>query len=146
MCIRRPFTSPVLFLALCAVAGADDAPPVEPDPIEGKWSRTVDTNAGPVRVVKEHRDGKTTLETFDAAGNLLAAKTSDYELIETEHVRIFTFFNNVVTAGPGTGQVAPDTSSYVYRIEGKRFFEVRGLLKDQDEPFNVLVWERVEDD
>lgn len=136
-------TLPSLILVLPLSAVADDTPPVTPDPIEGKWTRVVETANGPVRYEKEHRDGATTLEVFDAAGILLAAKTSNYELAETGKVRLFTFFNNVVTAGPGAGQVAPDESSYVYRVEGDRFIEVRGLLKDQVEPFDVLVWERV---
>ena len=140
-----PLYLPTLILSIVVNAGADDASRDNGDDVEGKWSRMVETENGPVTIIKTHGDGTTTLEMFDEAGNLLAGKTSDYELTETENVRIFTFSNNIVTAGPGAGEISPTESAYVYRIEDHRFIEVRGLIKGQDEPFGVVIWERVEE-
>jgi len=130
-------------LSLSLVAHAADDPAPKPNPVDGKWSRTVETNNGPLKFLKEHRDGATTLEIFDANGKLLAAKSSNYRLTETDHVQIFTFLNNTVTAGPGTGQKSRGESSYMYRIDGDRFIEVHGLFKGTDDEFDVLIWERV---
>lgn len=46
----------------------------------------------------------------------------------TGRLRIFTFFNNVITAGPQKGQIDKAPTSFVYRVTGDTFFEVNGLL------------------
>ena len=140
--LRRLIPALALALVLPIAECAGDAKPV-PDDVTGTWERKVNTPQGEYRIVKTHAEGKTTLRTFDAAGNIVEAKSSEYRLKDTEQVRIFTYFNNEFTAGPGAGVKVPGEFSYLYRIEGDRFYEIRGVLKGDADPFQVIVWERV---
>ena len=116
------------------------------DPIAGAWERTVTTPQGPYRFVKSHLDGKTRLHVTGPDGTVVESKTSEYRVSETEAVRAFTYFNNVVTAGPNAGRRVPGESLYIYRIEGDRFYEIHGLLKSDEDPVQVIVWERVQEE
>jgi hypothetical protein len=136
-----------LGLCVLVLSGAvigDDERPV--DPIAGAWERTVTTPQGAYRFVKSHLDGKTTLHVTGPDGTVVESKASEYRVSETEAVRVFTYFNNVVTAGPNAGQRAAGESSYIYRIDGDRFYEIHGLLKSDDGPVQVIVWNRVQEE
>jgi hypothetical protein len=140
--LRRFIPALALAFVLPAADAFGDAQPV-PDEVTGVWERKVATPQGEFRMVKTHAEGKTTLTTRDPAGNVVEAKTSEYRLKETEVVRIFTYSNNTITAGPNAGVAVPGEFAYLYRIEGDRFYEIRGVLKGDKDPFAVLVWERV---
>jgi hypothetical protein len=113
--------------------------------VQGKWVRSVKTANGPVQIIKEHKGQKTTLQFMDANGNVVASKISEFRLEKTGRVRVFTFFNNVVTSGPQKGQVDKEKKSYIYRIEGDSFIEANGLLLDDEGPALVYQWKRVKE-
>jgi hypothetical protein len=111
--------------------------------VQGTWVRTIKTKDGTLKVVKVHKGNKTTLTYFDSKDNVLAAKSSEFRLENTGKVRIFTFVNNVVTAGPQKGQVDKGPHSYIYRITGDTFFEANGyLIGSGDEPV-AFAWRRI---
>jgi hypothetical protein len=56
------------------------------------------------------------------------AHSSVLEVERRGPVRVLTFFNSVVTAGPRKGATPPGPLSYIYRLEGDTFTEVWGLL------------------
>ncbi|QDT32676.1 hypothetical protein [Thalassoglobus polymorphus] len=60
--------------------------------IEGVWERSIKTEAGKFRVVKEHNQHRTRVRVFDSSGKLLQEKTSRYDTETSGSVRIFTFF------------------------------------------------------
>jgi hypothetical protein len=135
---------PLLCILLSLPAAGDAAEPAdEKDAVSGAWARTVTTPQGTYRIVKSHLDGTTTLHVTDGDGNVVESKTSEYRLSETDEVRIFTYFNNVITAGAEAGGRVPGEFAYIYRIDRDRFYEIRGLLKNDDGPVEVIVWDRV---
>lgn len=111
--------------------------------VQGKWVRSMRTDSGTFKVIKEHKGNETTVTFFDSEGNVVAAKKSQFRLEQTGKVRIFTFFNNVITAGPQKGQTDKASTSYIYRVTGDTFVEVNGLLiGDATEPV-AFTWKRV---
>ena len=111
--------------------------------VEGKWVRKIKTDQGTFTITKEHRGRKTTLTVTDSQGNLVDGKTSEFRLERRDQVRVFTFFNNVYTHGPYRGRSVDTESSYIYRVIGDSFVEIRGaLVGDPDAP-DAFVWERV---
>jgi hypothetical protein len=122
---------------------ADGAAEIELAKMQGTWVRTVETDDGKVKLVKEHKGNWTSLTIYDSKGNVVAAKKSEFRLEQTGKVRIFTFFNNVITAGPQQGRVDKTPKSYIYRISDDTFYEVNGMLVgDGDEPIS-FAWRRV---
>ena len=111
--------------------------------VQGKWVRTVKTDRGTFKVVKEHKGNETTVTWLDSEGNVVAAKKSQFRLEQTGKVRILTFFNNVITAGPQQGQTDKAPTSYIYRVTGDTFFEVNGLLIGDDTEPVAFTWKRV---
>ncbi|MCL4204771.1 MAG: hypothetical protein KJ000_20020 [Pirellulaceae bacterium] len=124
-------------------AKAEEAANDELAKVQGKWVRTVKTDRGTFKVVKEHKGNDTTVTFFDSDGNVMAEKTSQFRLEQTGKVRIFTFFNNVITAGPQKGQIDKAPTSFVYRVTGDTFFEVNGLLIGDDTEPLAFSWKRV---
>ena len=82
---------------------------------------------------------------LDAEGNVIAAKRSEFRVEQTGKVRIFTFFNNVISAGPQKGQTDNEPKSYIYRVNGDTFVEVNGLLMGDDAEPVAFTWERVKE-
>ncbi len=113
--------------------------------VQGKWGRTMTTPSGEFKVVKEHVGNKTTVTFMDSEGRIVEAKKSEFRLENTGKVRIFTFFNNVITAGPHKGQTDKEPHSYIYRVVGDTFVEVNGLLIDDDTAPVAFAWERIKD-
>lgn len=111
--------------------------------VQGKWVRTMRTDSGTFKVVKQHKGNETTVTFMDPEGSVVAAKKSEFRLEKTGQVRILTFFNNVVTAGPNKGQTNDEPHSYIYRVAGDSFFEVNGLLISDDAEPIVFKWKRV---
>jgi hypothetical protein len=112
--------------------------------VQGKWMRRVQTPDGPVRIVKEHRGYKTFLSAEDSRGNMLYAHESEFRLEQLGKVRVFTFFNSKVTAGPNAGRVVKEPTSYVYRVDKNHFYEANGLMDNDTASPHVIVWDRQE--
>ena len=144
--MRRRF---VLLAVLMLCAGpislnAQDADK-ELKAVQGQWERTVRTSEGTFKIVKVHDGNATELSVYDADGNTVESKTSEFRLDVTGPVRIFTFFNNKITAGRGVGETSSQESSYVYRVVGDTFFEYHGLLVGDREPPMAFTWKRVQE-
>ena len=92
--------------------------------VQGVWERTVADGAGQMyRVVKEHRDNKTTQRVLNDKGEVVTAHASEFTLQRNGGVRVFTYFNRKITDGPNKGQETKGEQSYVYRVEGDTFWE-----------------------
>jgi hypothetical protein len=113
--------------------------------VQGKWVRIITASGETYTVIKEHKGNKTTVRWLDPDGNVVAAKKSEFQLEQTDTARIFTFFNNVVTAGPQKGQTDNSPTSYIYRVVGDTFVEVNGLMIDDDTQPVVFTWKRVKE-
>ena len=128
--------------------GADqsDAEAVKRDlaKLQGTWELTRRVQNGTVRSVKVIEGNKTILRRFDPNGAIYWAHTSEFRVAITGRVRVFTFFNLEVTAGPNKGSKSEEESSYIYRVDDNTLVEAHGLLigKEDDEP-RIVIWKRV---
>jgi hypothetical protein len=107
--------------------------------LQGTWERTQvlpDQPGEPGkrtgRVVKVVTGNRETVTTFDADGKVTYAHAVEFRLEREGKVRVFTFFNREVTAGPTKGQKVAEPSSYIYRLTGDGFEEVWGFLPGQE--------------
>lgn len=114
--------------------------------VQGKWMRRQATANGRVTIVKEHQAQKTIVNAYDDQGKLVYAHTSDYTIEQSGKVRIFTFSNRTITAGPNAGQIIKDPASFVYRVAENRFIEVHGVLDGDTNAPLMIIWERVKDE
>jgi YD repeat-containing protein len=114
--------------------------------VEGKWERRQKDEGGEsLRIVKEHKDGRTTVTAYDATGNVVSQHTSQYKLRKTNDVHVFSYSNIEVTEGPAKGQKAAGPFSYAYRISDDFFYEFRGVLLGDSATPALFVWARVKD-
>ena len=111
--------------------------------VQGTWVRSVKTDAGTYTITKQHRGNETTLTITGADDRVVESKTSEFRLETTGKVRIFTFFNNRFTAGANRGRTVNAPQSYIYRVTGDTFVEIRGMLIDDDSEPAVVTWKRV---
>lgn len=132
-----------LVLVNGAVAEDDDLAK-EMKKLEGRFERVFLNGAGVrFRTVKEEREGKSLVTTYDDVGNVVEAHTSEYKIEKRGPVRVFSFFNVTVTAGPQKGLTHAGTSTYIYRADEKGFAEVWGMLEGDERPPQMLVWRRM---
>jgi len=123
---------------------ADDDTAAEMKRLQGRFERTFTNAAGTVfRTVKEMGDGEETVVTYDDAGNVVESHQSQFKVEKRGPVRVFSFFNALVTAGPNKGHTQLDTNSYIYRLEGDTFIEAWGLLENDPNAPRMLGWRRV---
>jgi hypothetical protein len=150
---RRPFfrmtvLSTASVLVVIAAGAADkDANDAERAKavaeVQGQWVRRQSTPQGVVTLMKEHKGNTTTMRATDAAGKELYAHGSEFTVEQSGKVRVFTFFNRTIMAGPDKGQIAKEPVSFVYRVHNDQFIEVHGVLEDDMNPPRMLVWERM---
>ena len=125
---------------------ADDDNATELKRIGGRFERHFQNAAGiTFRSVKDVDGDQSTVTTFDDVGNVIESHGSTIKVEKRGPVRVLSFFNLVVTAGPDKGHVELGTSSYVYRMEGDVFTEVWGLLEGDSSPPRMFTWRRVKD-
>ena len=113
--------------------------------VQGKWGRTVNTDRGTFKIVKEHKGNKTTLTITDSEGEVVEQKESEFRLETTGNVRVFTFFNNLFTAGPNKGRKDDTPHSYLYRVTNDTFAEIRGVMIGDDDRLAAFTWKRVKE-
>ena len=94
------------------------------------------------RVEKTVTDNRGEVSEFDPNGNLFHASTSNFKLSQEGQVRVYTFSNYVVTAGPNAGAQMQGSKSFLYRIDGDKMFEVWGMREGDREPPATYLWER----
>ena len=125
--------------------------------IQGKWKTTREfdpTGQGPGgkmhRWTKEIDGNKETITIARKDGEVVAAWTVDIKVSRTGLVRIFTFTNVRVTAGPRKGEtfLKDQEVSYIYTVKGDTFAEAQGFLgsandtEAKGEP-TLTLWKRV---
>lgn len=109
--------------------------------LQGRFERSFSNPAGTVfRVVKEVEGNRSVVTTYDDIGNVVEAHTSEFKVDRRGPVRVLSFYNLLVTAGPSKGHQVPATQSYIYRFDGKVFTEVWGLLEGDDGPPRMMHW------
>lgn len=137
--LRHALTATLCWGLLAGIGQADE----KPVGIEGKWERRgKDASGKPFLIVKNHAAGATTLTAYDGEGKVVHQHKSEYRLKETGDIRVSTYFNMEVTAGPNKGTKAAGPFSYAYRIEGDTFYEFTGVLVSDKGPPAIVVWKR----
>src|SRR5262245_32086106 len=103
-----------LLVAVPYAVTADDDNETEMKKVAGRYERFIRNAAGTTfRAVKEETlDGQSIVTTYDDVGNVVTAHTATFKLEKRGPVRVFSFFNLVVTAGPEKGHTELGTSSY----------------------------------
>jgi hypothetical protein len=133
-------------LASLANARAADEAADEAKKVAGRYERYFQNAAGlRFRAIKEERDGRSLVTTYDDVGNILEAHTAEFKLEKRGPVRVFSFFNLTVIAGPNKGLTQPATSSFLYRVDDQQFVEVWGLLEGDTAPPHMLIWKRLKE-
>jgi len=114
--------------------------------LQGTWELTRRAGNRTMRSIKVINGNKTTLTRYTEDGDVFWAHTSEFRLTITGKVRVFTFFNLEVTAGPSKGAKTEQRSSFIYRVDDDSLAEARGLLVDQgEEEPRLVIWKRVKD-
>jgi hypothetical protein len=126
-----------------ALSAQEDDTAADLKRIEGQFERTFTNPAGTVfRTVKDVANGKSIVTTFDDVGNVIESHESEYKIQRHGPLRVFTYFNYVVTAGPDKGRRRFESNSYVYRIDGDKIIEAWGLLENDPNPPRLFTWTR----
>jgi len=110
---------------------------------QGQWETTYKIQDRTIRSVQVIRGKKSTVTRFDENGAVSDAHTAEFVLAISGRIKVFTYFNLEVTAGPLKGSRFPERRSFVYRLEDDWFLEAYGLLIDQREQPSVLTWRRI---
>jgi len=112
--------------------------------LQGTWELVRQVQGRTLRSVKVITGHKTTLTRHDQQGTAYWAHTSQFKIAISGRVRIFTFFNLDVTAGPSKGQRVEYSTSFIYRVDSHSLIEGHGLMIGQNdgEP-RLVVWKRV---
>jgi hypothetical protein len=130
-------------LALAGNCAADDNAD-ELKRVEGRYERTYTNNAGTLfRVIKEIAGDQEVVTHFDDVGNIVMANTATIKVEKRGPVRVFSFFNAVITAGPNKGDQHFETVSYIYRVNDDSFVEVWGMLEGDPNQPQAMAWKRV---
>jgi hypothetical protein len=125
---------------------ADDDNAAEMKRMEGRFERFFQNAAGTTfRVYKEVIGDQSTVTTFDDVGNVIESHTSTVKIEKRGPVKVYSFFNLMVTAGPNKGHVEPGTNSYIYRDDGETVTEAWGLLEGDPNPPRMFRWKRIKD-
>jgi hypothetical protein len=125
---------------------ADDPAAADLQAMQGRWTREFANRQGaPIRLDKLIDGNRDTVDEFDANGNKIRSHSATFKLKLDGSVRIFTFSNLVVTAGPDLGAQFPGPTSFLYKIDGDTMYEVWGLLEGNKNPPLVFIWKRQKD-
>lgn len=147
---QRQITNLVLLassLAFAMSVAAYGDEPIEPTKaVQGKWVRHLNTATGPVKVVKEHNGQRTIVTGYNDKLNVIYSHESEFKVEQSGKVRIFTYFNRTITAGPNAGQKIKEPVSFVYRVAENRFIEVLGVLDGDTNAPNMIIWDRIKDE
>jgi hypothetical protein len=141
----RTLLALILIVLVPSAARANDkadSPAALLQEVQGEWVRSVRTPNGLVTMHKVHDGHRSVVTATDAGGNVLYAHESEFQVRQDGPIRIFTFYNRKVTAGPSKGKIEKEPHSFLYRVEQNRFIEAYGLLDGDKEPPSMTVWER----
>ena len=112
--------------------------------LQGKWEMTFRDGGRTIHNVQTIKGTKSTGDRFNDKGELLHSHTADFKLSVNDQVRVFTFFDLRVTAGPQKGQGFKGPVSFIYVLKPDAWIEARGLMADQqDGDPSLLTWQRI---
>ena len=143
----------LLSFAVAAQPGGDDALAQDLSSLQGKWERQPqewDEPPSPTdaaRSVKEIKGNREMLTHYGADCKVIRTTTAEFRLEASGRVRLYTYFNWQVTAGPNKGKKIKGPFSYIYRVKDDKIYEGHDLLVDAapDTRPKVQVWKRVEE-
>ena len=136
--------SALLILAPVSTVLGDEQSEAEPRRLQGRYERRFTNDAGTeFRTIKDVAGDQETVTTYDDVGNVVEAHTSSIKVEKRGEVRVLSFYNVTVTAGPAKGRQLAETRSYIYRASDEHFAEVWGLLESDPGPPRMLIWKRV---
>ena len=134
----------LFILAPLSKASGDDEREAEIRKLQGRYERRFTNDAGTeFRTIKDVAGDQETVTTYDDVGNVIEAHTSSIKVEKRGEVRVLSFYNVTVTAGPAKGRQLAETRSYIYRASDDHFAEVWGLLESDPSPPRMLIWKRV---
>lgn len=112
--------------------------------LQGKWETMLRAGGQTIHNVQTIKDTTSTVERFDEQGVLLHRHTADFKLSVKDQIRVFTFFDLRVTAGPQKGRGFKGPLSFIYVLKPSAWIEARGLLTDQnDGDPRLMTWQRI---
>src|SRR5947209_6637437 len=89
--------------------------------LQGKWflSQT-ERDGATIKIVKHVAGNKETVSAY-RNNELFHQHDVDFEIKKTEHVTVFTYRNQRITAGPNKGLVKEGPFSYLLQVKGDRW-------------------------
>jgi len=133
-----------LYAGGCASPGAGNLREDE-SALQGRWEQQAMEGVGEKgqRVVKEVKGDTETVTTYDQGEKVIHAQTAKFRLRREGPVRVYTFYNRRVTAGPEQGRFRDSERSYLYKLRGDELHEVWGLLEGQEgREVAIIRWKR----
>jgi hypothetical protein len=132
------------------VTAQDDAAEAESNAVDlqavqGLWERPLRDQDGNVvgRATKHVQKNNETVTYYDRDGNVLHAHRVQIMLRREGGVRHFLHSPKEIIAGPEKGKKSDRGGGYIYKIEGDRFLEIRGIqIGEERERAGILVWTR----
>ncbi len=121
---------------------------------QGQWESkdygASSPESGIARVTRRVEGKKNTVTFFNKDGETMHEHWSDIELEQSGAVLLYRYKMREVTAGPQKGQKWPagpisSYSSYVYKIEGDKHYEIVGVIANDPRPPTIIVWTRIRD-
>jgi serine/threonine protein kinase/tetratricopeptide (TPR) repeat protein len=128
--------------------GAQAGPKPDLDRLQGKWERVSSTESSPFgnaqRAIKEIKGNKETVTFYDDKGQVVRSHRVSVQLAQTGKVRTFSYTNMEILDGPNKGQKTSGRGSYIYVLDGDRFYEANNLLTtDGPDAPDLSIWKRV---
>ena len=114
--------------------------------IKGKWVIYRESPQGKYMTIKVHNGRETIVTTYDPNLKEVYSHRSEYTLDDSGPVNVFTYRNKKVLVGRDAGATVEGPVSYLFRIDGERFLEVHGMMKEDTRGPSLNVWERLKKD
>jgi hypothetical protein len=138
--------TPNVLTTICLADESDQATPTLAEKIKGKWVLYRETPQGRFMTIKIHNGSESIITTYDPSLKEVYAHRSDYIIDASGPANVFTYHNKKVLVGKGAGTVVPEHVSYLFRLDGERFLEVHGMMKNDTRKPSMTVWERLKED
>ena len=122
----------------------EPAPSSDLDVVQGLWTRMESVGLfSKRRITKQIQGDRETVTYYDTTNNVERAHTVKVDLRRAGPIRIFAFSEQKFTAGPNQGEQTQGSGAYVYKVVDDTFVEIWGVLGDDDQPIEVMRWQRV---
>ena len=139
-------------LAIGPIHADDDVREQKPEDVDlaavqGLWERDLKDDRGETvgRATKLIEGRTETITYYDNSGKLLQAHRVKITLRRDGGVRLFEHSEIEIIAGPRKGLKSDRGGGYLYKVQDDKFFEIQGaLIRDEQEPLGILVWNKKE--